>query len=75
MKFKNSALRLFQPGMLSHLLPSPGNIFFTLLVVGLAAWAQSTGALSHLPLQAATSTDTIAYQGRLADTNGNPLSS
>lgn len=53
-------------------LPSRGNVVFTLLVIGLFFWAQQTGAL---PGQAATtsSTNTISYQGRLADAAGDPL--
>jgi hypothetical protein len=57
-----------------HLLPTPGNILFTLLVVAGLLWASSAGALPlRAPAAAGTSTGTIAYQGRLADANGNPL--
>lgn len=56
------------------LLPTPGNVVFTLLIVSAFFWAQSAGAFgfaqSHTPN---TSTGTIAYQGRLADSIGNPL--
>lgn len=53
-------------------LPTPGNVLFTLLVVAALLWAQTAGAI---PLQslATTSSGTIAYQGRLADSNGNPI--
>lgn len=57
-------------------LPTPGNAIFTLVMIGLLVAAQSVGAL---PLPAALrapngiSTGTIAYQGRLADANGAPL--
>ena len=60
----------------SRLLPAPGNVLFTLLVVASLLWAQSVGALplgrvANSSLQ--TSSTTIAYQGRLADADGNPL--
>jgi hypothetical protein len=61
-------------GWLRRLLPTPGNVLFTLLVVGALLWAASAGALPlRAPAAAGTSTGTIAYQGRLADANGNPL--
>jgi len=59
-----------------RLLPAPGNVLFTLLLVAGLLWAQSVGALPLGRPQAApaaASTGTIAYQGRLADANGNPL--
>ena len=58
----------------SGLVPNLGNAIFTLLVVTSLLWAQSAGAV---PFQAesAASTGTIAYQGRLADSSGNPLTS
>jgi hypothetical protein len=61
-----------------RLLPAPGNVLFTLLLVVGLLWAQSVGALplgrpQAAPAAASTSTGTIAYQGRLADANGNPL--
>ena len=55
-------------------LPTPGNVLFTLLVVAGLIWANSAGALPlRAPAAAGTSTGTIAYQGRLADADGNPL--
>jgi hypothetical protein len=61
----------------SRLLPTPGNVLFTLLIVGLLVVAQSVGALPLGRPQglapASTSTSTIAYQGRLADATGAPL--
>jgi len=55
------------------LLRSPGNIVVTLLIVALL-WAQSAGALPlRAPASAPTSTGTVAYQGRLADATGTPL--
>ena len=56
------------------LLPTPGNVLFTLLIVAGLLWAQSAGALPvRSTPQATRSTGTIAYQGRLADADGNPL--
>ena len=55
-------------------LPTPGNVIFTLLIIGGLLWAQNVGAITlGAPLAATTSTGTIAYQGRLADAGGNPL--
>ena len=54
-------------------LPSRGNVLFTLLVVGGLLWASSAGAFPLGVPTASTSTGTIAYQGRLADTSGNPI--
>ena len=62
------------PRLARWLLPTPGNVLFTLLVVGGLLWAASAGALPlRAPAAAGTSTGTIAYQGRLADASGNPL--
>jgi hypothetical protein len=55
-------------------LPSRGNVLFTLLVVFTLFWAQSAGALPwSAPAAATTSTGTWPYQGRLADSAGNPI--
>jgi len=55
-------------------LPSRGNVLFTLLVVGGLLWATSAGALPfRAPTLAGDSTTTISYQGRLADSSGNPV--
>jgi hypothetical protein len=56
-------------------LPSPGSAIFTLVVVGLLLWAQSAGAipLPGTPASISSSTNTIAYQGRLANAGGAPL--
>ena len=55
-------------------LPSRGNVIFTLLVVASLVWAARAGALPlAAPLSSGTSTNTIAYQGRLADSDGMPL--
>jgi hypothetical protein len=45
-------------------------------MIGLLLWAQTAGAIplpGHLTAPDAPSTGTIAYQGRLADAGGNPL--
>jgi hypothetical protein len=54
--------------------PHPGTLIVTLLIVAAILWAQSVGALPlRAPAAAGTSTGTIAYQGRLADADGNPI--
>jgi len=56
------------------LLPAPSSVLFTLLVVGLVFFAQRAGALPlRAPALAGDSTTTISYQGRLADSAGNPI--
>jgi len=58
-------------------LPSRGNAVFTLVVVAFLFVVQSAGAFgkitSSLMAEPSGSTGLIAYQGRLADTGGNPL--
>jgi hypothetical protein len=50
------------------LLPTPGNVLFTLLVVGGLLWVTSAGALPfRAPALAGDSTTTISYQGCLAN--------
>ncbi len=59
-----------------RLSPSSGNVIFTLVIIGLLVAAQSVGALplGRAPTAPeAASTGTIAYQGRLADAAGAPL--
>jgi len=59
---------------IGRLLPTPGNTLFTLLVVAGLLWVTNAGALPlPAPAAATTSTGTIAYQGRLADSAGNPI--
>lgn len=53
-------------------LPSRGNVIFTTLMILLLVWAQTVGAFPALN-STSSSTGTIAYQGRLADSSGNPL--
>ncbi len=56
------------------LLPTPGNALFTLLVVASLFWATGAGALPlKAPTLAGDSTTTISYQGRLADSSGDPI--
>ncbi|MEZ4867548.1 MAG: hypothetical protein R3C14_39845 [Caldilineaceae bacterium] len=55
-------------------LPSPGNVIFTVLVIGSLLWAQNVGAISlGAPAAAIASVTGIPNQGRLADKNGAPL--
>ena len=57
-----------------YLIPHPGTLIMTLLVVAGLLWAGSAGALPlRVPAAAGTSTGTIAYQGRLADSAGTPI--
>ncbi len=73
----NSARQLKYPAILRSWLPARGNVIFTLLVVIVYFFAQSRGALGgflQAPAAAPSgSSGVIAYQGRLADTAGNPL--
>ncbi|MBM4456467.1 MAG: hypothetical protein FJ011_01675 [Chloroflexi bacterium] len=64
-------------GRLAGWLPSRGHVIFTLLMIALLIAAQTVGALPAARPQGvaptAASPGTIAYQGRLADADGNPL--
>ena len=65
-----------QPSLwtLRHFLPTPGNAIFTLVVVGLLLWVRPAGAFPTANVDdALLSPNTIAYQGRLADTAGTLL--
>lgn len=67
---------LWWPSLPKAWLPSRGNVIFTLIIAGLLVLAQSVGALPlsrQEAAQSAASTSTIAYQGRLADSEGAPL--
>ena len=78
MRYLNLRIPIPDTEGLLHLqswLPSRGNVLFTLLVVAGLLWASNAGAL---PLRStkyavSSSTGTIAYQGRLADSAGAPL--
>jgi len=65
------------PGDWRAWLPSRGNVLITLVMIAVLLWAQSAGAVSLLAPRNSqlASTGTIAYQGRLADSSGNPLTS
>lgn len=56
-------------------LPNRGNVLFTIFMIGLLLWAQSAGAIGPFAISGTTavSTNTIAYQGRLASAGGTPL--
>jgi hypothetical protein len=56
-------------------LPSRGNVLFTLLMMAGLLYAIRSGVVvsAGRPATPTSSTDTIAYQGRLADADGNPL--
>lgn len=57
-------------------LPTRGNVLFTVLIVAGLLWANSAGAFfASAPSSTASSVSTIPYQGRLADSAGNPLTS
>lgn len=81
MQFKELKIRVPWPEIhgsahWKRFLPTPGNAIFTLVMIGLLIAAQSVGALplgrpSSAPVT--TSTGTIAYQGRLADSASSPL--
>jgi|GEM_PF-1336287 len=69
-----SNLKTEWPRIIRQWLPTPGNVLFTLLFIGGLFWAQSVGAIGlNAPLAANTPPSTIAYQGRLADAGGVPL--
>jgi len=60
---------------LHRFLPTLGNVLFTFLLIGGLLFAQNSGALTLFaaPNAQTASTGTIAYQGRLADADGNAL--
>lgn len=64
-------------GRLRRLLPTPGNVIFTLLMIALLVAARTASALplgEHRGVAStAASTGTIAYQGRLAGAADAPL--
>ena len=77
MEFKKQTFNVYWPQFRFQLrdwLPSKGNVLFTLCMMGSLLWAQNAGAISlGAPLAIGTSTSTIAYQGRLADGGGAPV--
>lgn len=71
----NFSIPLWWPDVPKNLrswLPSKGNVLFTTTMILMLVWAQTAGAFPALD-SSAVSTGTIAYQGRLADSGGNPL--
>jgi len=71
------SIPVWKPRLLETLrvwIPNRGSVLFTLLVVGLFFFAQSAGAFGLTASNApASSTGTIAYQGRLANKDGSPV--
>ncbi len=65
------SFKVRQSAWLRRLLPTPGNVIFTLLLVGGLFWAGTAGAVPLL--QGGELISTIPYQGRLADADGAPL--
>src|SRR5438874_1112513 len=60
--------------MIRALLPDPKVVLTTLLVVGIILFVQKVAAApSSTPNTPNSSTTTISYQGRLADSVGNPI--
>ena len=53
-------------------LPSKGNVLFTLIAVGALAFASRAGAL-QAPAAPTSSTNTIPYQGRIANASGQAI--
>ena len=58
---------------LTRWLPTPGNVLFTLLVAGFLVMTQRVWAIPNLANAPGASATTINHQGRLEDSNGNPL--
>lgn len=72
--FRDSLRRLLPADNLLAWLPSRGNILFTLLVAFcLIGTSRVWAAPQSVSAQAGSSTTTIAYQGRLADSSGAAL--
>ena len=55
------------------LLPSPGNVIFTVFMIGITLWAQSVGAITLGATTATLPTTAIPYQGYLTDGDDKPL--
>ena len=54
-------------------LPSRGNVVFMILIAAGLIWAQRVGAFMNDASQMQVGASTISYQGRLADSDGQPL--
>jgi len=71
--FRIPFLKFKQSGRwVAKLLPTPGNVIFTILIVVTLFWAQRAGAINLLA-SSSSSISTIAYQGRLANKDGSPV--
>lgn len=72
--WENSPFRDHRPLSQSKLLPSLGNVLFTLIVAGLLVMTQRAWAnpLQKSLAAVGSNATTINYQGRLADASGNP---
>ncbi len=73
-KHPTVAPKASQASRLARWLPTPGNVIFTLLAIGLLIMTQSVWSAPSLANIPGPSATTVNYQGRLADSNGNPLS-
>jgi hypothetical protein len=62
---------------IARLLPTPGNVFFTLLALAALVLASRAGVIALGPsapgAPAVASTNTLPYQGRLANSSGAPI--
>jgi len=68
------AQKASQASRLARWLPTPGNVIFTLLAIGLLIMTQNVWSAPSLANTPGPSATTVNYQGRLADSSGNPLS-
>jgi len=69
-----AAQKASQASRLARWLPTPGNVIFTLLAIGLLIMTQNVWSAPSLANTPGPSATTVNYQGRLADSSGNPLS-
>jgi len=58
---------------LRNLLPTPGNVIFTVFMIGITLWVQSAGAIPFGMTTATNLITEIPYQGYLTDGNNKPL--
>lgn len=65
---------VFTSNSIKQWLPSRGNVVFMLFITMCLVWAQTSGVFARNAVQQNTGyTRPFPYQGRLADSNGNPL--
>jgi len=69
-----AAQKASQASRFARWLPTPGNVIFTMIIAGLLIMTQSVWSASSLANTPGPSATTVNYQGRLADSSGNPLS-